>query len=162
VAALALQAVRQVRTWSDSETLMRHALAVTRDNPVAHVYLGRALLERGDAVEAIAHWREAARLAPGYAAVANNLAWLLATHPDPRLRDPAAAVAYAEQAARGAGDDPAVLDTLATAQAAAGDFDSAVRSEERALAGASGNAPLEAGIRQRLALFRRGVPWVER
>jgi tetratricopeptide (TPR) repeat protein len=164
VALLALQGARQVRTWSDSETLMRHALAVTRDNPIAHAYLGRALLERGDAEEAIAHWREAARLAPGYVSLANNLAWLLATHPDARRRDPAAAVTYAEQAARGAGDDPAVLDTLATARAAAGDFEAAVRGEEAALAlaGARGDAVLAAGIRERLALFRRGVPWVER
>jgi hypothetical protein len=73
-------------------------------------------------------------------------------------------VTYAEQAARGAGDDPAVLDTLATARAAAGDFEAAVRGEEAALAlaGARGDAVLAAGIRERLALFRRGVPWVER
>jgi len=38
---------RQVATWRDSETVFRHALAVTGDNYLAHNQLGEALAEVG-------------------------------------------------------------------------------------------------------------------
>ncbi len=84
--ACAAITVRQIGFWSDGETLFRHALAVTSDNGVAHESLAAALLERRKAgvivpqavseergAEAIAHFREAARLLPGHADVHLNL-----------------------------------------------------------------------------------------
>jgi hypothetical protein len=63
LAALALLSWRQSFVWRDSETLWRHALAVTRDNYVAHANLGRALSgSRPD--EARAHFEAALRIRP--------------------------------------------------------------------------------------------------
>ena len=59
----------------------------------------------------------------------NNLAWLLATTPHPAIRDPQRALELATRAAKitaGAGGEPRVLDTLAAAYAACGQFSQAV------------------------------------
>jgi len=164
IAALALGTRLQLRHWRDSEALMRHALAVTGDNFIAHAYLGSALLARGATGEAIVHWRESARLAPGYATVANNLAWLLATQRDPHHRDPAGAVELASRAVELSGEQPAVLDTLAAAYASAGRFAEASRLAERALAlaRARGESDLAQQIAARAALYRSGRAYVER
>jgi tetratricopeptide (TPR) repeat protein len=74
LAALSVATARQVARWKDTRTLFSHALAVTRDNPVAHQCLGDVyLLERGDAKAALPHYAEAARLAPGFRDAHNKL-----------------------------------------------------------------------------------------
>ena len=67
----------QLRFWRDSETLFRHALAVTADNDIAHADLGVALEQQGKWDEALAEYRAAARLAPGRYQTHNNLGNLL-------------------------------------------------------------------------------------
>ncbi|MBZ5637624.1 MAG: tetratricopeptide repeat protein [Acidobacteriia bacterium] len=74
VLALAACAHVQAGTWKDSVTLFEHALAVTRDNDVAHNNLGLALVEQGRAREAVGHYEEALRVRPQDARVENNLA----------------------------------------------------------------------------------------
>jgi len=164
IAALGAITSLQLRHWRDSEALMRHALAVTQDNQIAHAHLGIALLERGEVAAAVSHWRESARLKPHFLEVNNNLAWLLATTPDPRHRDPAGAIELAERAVRLAPDDAAVLDTLAAAYASARRFADATQTAGRAqsLALQAGDAALAAEIGRRLALYRRGLAYVER
>jgi hypothetical protein len=164
LAALALAARVQLGHWRDSETLFRHSLAVTERNHVAHAQLGLALVEAGRAAEGIAELHASVRIRPDALEVANNLAWLLATHPDPALRDPEEAVRIARAAARQAGGwNPQVLDTLAAAHAAAGRFDRARWYAGRALrvAAASGDAPLVDEIRARLDLYRDDRPYRE-
>jgi tetratricopeptide (TPR) repeat protein len=162
IVALATGARLQLRHWRDSEALMRHTLAVTDANYIAHAHLGSALLERGEVGQAIGHWTESARIRPGYPTVANNLAWLLATHPDPSHRNAAAAIEHAERAVRISGDDPAVFDTLAAAYASAQRFADAVETAERALGEARrrGDDALARDIAQRLALYRSRRPYV--
>jgi tetratricopeptide (TPR) repeat protein len=64
---------QQIGYWRDSETLFRRALAVTRDNWLAHNNLGNALESKGETGEAIAQYQEAVRLRPSYAKAHNNL-----------------------------------------------------------------------------------------
>jgi len=64
---------QQLGHWKDSETLFRHALAVTENNPVAHKVLGAALDKKGQTDEAIGQYQEAIRLKPGYADAHCNL-----------------------------------------------------------------------------------------
>ena len=61
----------QTRSWRDTGTLWRHALAVTSNNYIAHHNLG-FFLWTGD--EAAEHFAEAIRLQPGYASAHHNLA----------------------------------------------------------------------------------------
>jgi protein O-mannosyl-transferase len=76
LAVLALCTVltrRQIGYWQDSETLFRHALAVTENNHFAHNNLGTALIEKGQPDEALKHYQEAVRLQPDAAMAHYNL-----------------------------------------------------------------------------------------
>ena len=119
----------------------------------------------GDVGKAVKHYRQAVKKdsdlsVPLRITMLNDLAWLLAT--DQKHRDPTAAVSYARQAV-GATDnsDPALLDTLAVAQASAGKFDEAVKTAEKAveLAAAAKKADLAAVIRSHLELFKQRKPY---
>ncbi|HUZ07326.1 MAG TPA: tetratricopeptide repeat protein, partial [Candidatus Paceibacterota bacterium] len=70
---------KQLSYWSDDESLFRHAVAVTRDNEVAHLNLGVALERQGRDAEAVAEYREALRIYPKSSETHNNLANLLDT-----------------------------------------------------------------------------------
>jgi Flp pilus assembly protein TadD len=70
---LGFLAWQQAGTWKDTTTLARHALAVTRDNHVAHDVLGIAILEAGRLDEAAEQFREALAIAPGDVEAASNL-----------------------------------------------------------------------------------------
>jgi len=79
----------QLRYWHDSETLFAHALAVTKNNHVAHVNLGVALEEKGKIKEALAEYRAAEQLAPELYHIHNNLGNLLDNlgHPNEALTE---------------------------------------------------------------------------
>ncbi|MGH7786891.1 MAG: tetratricopeptide repeat protein [Candidatus Binatia bacterium] len=64
--ACAALTVGQLRHWRNSETLFRHALAVTTDNYVAHGSLGVALVGAGRYAEALPHFEAAVRIRPAY------------------------------------------------------------------------------------------------
>jgi tetratricopeptide (TPR) repeat protein len=67
----------QVRYWENSETLFRHALAVTTDNAVAHYLLGGILAKQGKIKEAETNLVEAVRLNPNYAPAYSDLGDIL-------------------------------------------------------------------------------------
>jgi protein O-mannosyl-transferase len=64
---------QQLGYWRGGESLFRRALAVTRDNYVAHNNLGSVLLSKGQVDEAIGQLREALRLMAEYPDAHNNL-----------------------------------------------------------------------------------------
>ena len=68
----------QLAYWQDSETLLRHAIAVTRDNEPMRNNLGTVLVGQGRLIEAIDQFREAIRLNPEGAGVHDNLGAALA------------------------------------------------------------------------------------
>jgi hypothetical protein len=89
---------------------------------------------------------------------ANNLAWVLATSPDPTLRDGAQAVAYAKRATKvPGGDNPLVYRTLAAAYAENRQFAEAISAAEHAkqLAQAAGNSALVSELDRCIELFRQ-------
>jgi tetratricopeptide (TPR) repeat protein len=66
---------------------------------------------------------------------ANNLAWILATAPDERLRNDKEALRLADIACRANDfESPDLLDTLAAANANAGRYDNAVQWVDKAIA----------------------------
>jgi protein O-mannosyl-transferase len=64
----------QTSYWRDSETLFRHALAVTTNNDVAKNNLGIVFLGQGKLDEAISHLQAAVDLRPGNSPAHENLA----------------------------------------------------------------------------------------
>jgi tetratricopeptide (TPR) repeat protein len=62
ILALAWAAFNQTSYWRNSETLWKHALAVTSDNDIAHNNLGYLCNDRGELDEAISHFESAARI----------------------------------------------------------------------------------------------------
>jgi Flp pilus assembly protein TadD len=91
------------------------------------------LLRRGDASEAAAVLRRAVADHPDSVTLEHNLARLLATSSDPRVRDGAAALRLALDVCEKTGSrDPRALDTLAAAYAATGRIDLARATAERA------------------------------
>jgi Flp pilus assembly protein TadD len=128
----------------------------------AHQNLGLTLEGLGRTNEAVGEYRETLRLTPDARDVEGRLAWILATDPDPGVRNGAEAVRLSEAAnAATGGRDPRALDVLAAAYAEAGRFDDAVRAATRALdlAGASASAEARHGAERRLALYRAGRPF---
>jgi protein O-mannosyl-transferase len=65
ILALTVATRAQVRHWSDSVSLFRHALAVTEGNYVAHVGLAKALRQQKDWAGAREQYRAALALRPG-------------------------------------------------------------------------------------------------
>ena len=61
---LSLSAWRQTTHWKNSETLWRHALAVTSNNDVAYAGLGGVLLDEGKVEEAIVQFGRALSIRP--------------------------------------------------------------------------------------------------
>ena len=125
-----------------------------------HGHLGRALQRAGRDAEAIAAYREALRLGARAPLLLNNLAWLLATSDRASAGDAAEAVAFAGEAVAATRRmNPAVLDTLAVAYAAAGRPQDALRTAREALAVAEveGDAALAADIRERIERYTAGV-----
>ena len=74
VLVFAVVSHRQLGYWKSSETLFRHALAVTANNGIAENNLGSALMERGEAMEALPHFQAAVRYAPDLGNAHYNLA----------------------------------------------------------------------------------------
>jgi tetratricopeptide (TPR) repeat protein/peroxiredoxin len=136
----------------------RSALQVKPNFANAHNNCGAVLRSLGNFKEALTHYRKAVRLNPNFAKAHNNLAWLLATCPDKTIRDGRQALAHAERARQLFGDKVyAIQESLAAAHAELGDFDEAVRSQERAAQFAP-EAEKEKSA-ARLKLYMQGKPY---
>lgn len=130
--------------------------------------LARLHWEAGDERDAVDVSRKLLARAPDSANRRNDLAWMLATAREDSVRDERAALELASAAADATQQrDPDVLDTLAAALAATGDFDAAQRVVARATehAHAQGRGDLVLLLEARAAeyrdgrAFRRGTSW---
>jgi len=74
IGALSWRTWIQTSYWRDSETLFKHALAVTKKNDVAENNLGIVFLERGQLDDAISRLQAAIDLRPENGPAHNNLA----------------------------------------------------------------------------------------
>ena len=132
-----------------------------RLNPkYAPVYASRAIAfgKNKQYEKAIADYKELIRLEPKNALGHNNYAWLLATAPEEKVRDGKLAVELAKKAIEFEPKKAAWYgDTLAAAYAEIGDFDEAVRLQERALEDPELKNNTEA--KQRLELYRKKMPY---
>lgn len=137
------------------------ALRLRPNEPQLNFLLALALQQQ-DKPEAIQYYREAIRLEPQSGTALNNLAWLLATHPDAGLRNGPEAVQFAERACQLAQwQHPYFLGTLAAAYAEAGRFDDAIATANKALALAEKHetSSLRQQILDALVAYKNHQPW---
>jgi tetratricopeptide (TPR) repeat protein len=138
-----------------------HLRILLEQNPKdlnACTQLGDLYLQTGDYQQSLRFRKQAYEMAPERVDNLNNLAWLLATTPYPNDRDEKKALQLAESAATATEYKSAgVLDTLAAARAATGNFIQAVEDQEKAIA----LAPEQEQVRfkQRLNLYRQQKPY---
>ena len=140
------------------------AIRLRPENADAHYELALALTKLGRIDEAVAHNEEALNLRPDWPEALNNLAWILATSPNDKLRNQKRAVELANRARELADYKmPLVLDTQAAALAEAGKFPEAVKAAEKAVALArdAGQEKVAQDIQSRLALYRAGKAYHE-
>jgi tetratricopeptide (TPR) repeat protein len=136
-----------------------------RANPgdsAAHYHLALALAAQGESKEALAHYRAAITSRPDFPEALNNLAWMLATHPNPQIRDGRQALELAERACRLTQYKEALmLGTLGAAYAEAGRFPEAVEAAEKAkaLAEKADDSETATMNTKLLALYRSGQPY---
>jgi tetratricopeptide (TPR) repeat protein len=122
---------------------------------------GMDSLSRGEYEEAVEELEACVRLDAEEPEFANRLAWVLATCPRRGIRDGQRAVSLATQACEATRwGQPYKLDTLAASYAEAGDFDEAVRWQEKALSLLPDDL-YRAMYRGRLDLYKGRSPYRE-
>jgi tetratricopeptide (TPR) repeat protein len=122
---------------------------------------GDAYLNIGQHAEAIADFEKALKLEPEDTTILNNLAWVLATSPEAKLRDGKKAVEYATKACELTEYKlPHILSTLAAAFAESGNFDNAIEWSEKAVA--MDDPENDEQLEKELASYQKKQPWREK
>jgi len=155
-------ALGELGRYNEAAVEFERLVQLTPQDAGAHFNLALALRMSHQQALAAAHYRAALRLNPDQPEALNDLAWILATHPEPTLRDGAEAVQLAERLCQLAGAPNALfLGTLAAAYAEAGRFTNAVQTAEqaRALALAAGEMQGVQTTEKQLGFYRAGKPF---
>jgi tetratricopeptide (TPR) repeat protein len=138
------------------------AVQLEPDYVSALYLLGQIRFSQGQVAEAIGHLSRAAGLKSDDPGMLTDLAWMLATSPDPALRDGLKGAEYARRACELTGHQAfAPLDMLGVSLAAAGQFREALQVTERALqlARAAGQDQAAASIAARIELYEKRQPY---
>ena len=140
-------------------THYRAVLALAPATSGVHAKLARALLEVGELVEAVEHLEASVRTLHDFPS-ALSLCWLLATAPEEAIRDAERAVQIAQQLNKARRGNPLVLDALATALAAQGDFAGAQQTVKQAISQLGDKQPaLKKKMLERLQSYVAGQPY---
>jgi serine/threonine-protein kinase len=139
-----------------------YVVMLRSDLEQAHARLQRVLLSLARGTDGLRRLQDIAANAPDSPRMLDELAWLLATNPDPKSRDGAEAVRLAERACvLTERRIPVLLDTLGAAYAEAGDFPRAINAIEEALkrADSSGDSDAVTLSENILASLRENTPY---
>jgi tetratricopeptide (TPR) repeat protein len=123
----------------------------------------RSCIDYGRADEAKRSFEQAVHLQPNDPSTLNDLAWLLATSRDSRVRDGRRAVVLAEKSCRlSQWKNAFSIDTLAAASACAGNFGDAIKYQQLAISKLepADRKAQAAGMEQRLQQYSGGHPFV--
>jgi tetratricopeptide (TPR) repeat protein len=138
------------------------AIEILPDYSYAHYNLALAVAQKGETLDAIAHYEKAIEAQPDFFEALTNLAWIFASSPDANIRNGPKAVELGQKASRLTGDtSPVVLRTLAAAYATNKSFDKALETSRRALqfAQEQRNSELTETIRREMSLYEVGLPY---
>jgi tetratricopeptide (TPR) repeat protein len=140
---------------------LTHALALQPDNPDIQANLAFVLSSLNRPREAIELYRKVLKTRPDWPRALSHLAWILANHPDASVHDPSQAVELAKRACELTGNSqPDMLETLALAYAASGQYAQAIKTATQAmeLAKAAGNAAQATTLAQRIEVWSAQQP----
>lgn len=130
------------------------AIDLKNDLVDAYVLRGKSHQQLGRYDLSLADYRKAIELDPLKAEFHNNLAWLLATCPDPQHRDGPQAVSAATRACElTSWKDAGFLDTLAATYARSGNFEKALEYQQQAIDLAP--AAIKQLLQSRMELYRQ-------
>ncbi len=112
----------------------RKSLQTEPKQPTVMSDLAMVLYGQNKVAEAIVLWSDSLESDPNQVYAANSLAWIKATSKDEKFYNPGEALTFARQACQLTEyQDPGMLDTLAAAQAANGEFDKAAETAGKAI-----------------------------
>jgi tetratricopeptide (TPR) repeat protein len=140
----------------------RFTQALEVDKSMFPALRGRAdaYLGIGKQAEAIADYEVALKLKPKDPGVLNNLAWVLATSPDDKLRDGKRSIELATEGCKVTDYKQAhILSTLAAAYAETGDWDKALEWSKKAVE--TGDESVLDQLKKELASYQEKKPWRE-
>jgi tetratricopeptide (TPR) repeat protein len=126
----------QLRYWHDSESLFTHALAVTKDNTLAHLNLGVALQDQQKLSQALIQYQEVLRLDPTRHEAYNNIGRILSDQGKPQ-----AALDYCREAVRLNPKSPFSHNNLGLVLVELGHWDEALGQFSQAAQWDAGYAP---------------------
>jgi Tfp pilus assembly protein PilF len=139
--------------------------AVIQDNEKSSEALrarGDALLSVAKHAEAIADYERALAIDPEDTSVLNNLAWVLATSPDDKLRNAKRSIELATKACELTKYEKAhILSTLASGYAEAGDFDTAIKWSTKAVEIGGEDPETSEQLKKELESYKEKKPWRE-
>ena len=162
--ALARLKLRQER-GKEAVALLQRVLRIRPKDSTVLTNLGLAHAQAGQTAKAVENLQAALKVENDSLPAMNNLAWILATHPESKFRDAKQAIVLAERMCEATEYRISqYLDTLSAALANAGKYDEAVEMMARAiaLAEAGGNQGLRSEMADRLRLYRNGRPYRDR
>ena len=140
----------------------KYVLQTNKIPAKAYANLGSAYIQVGKYDLAIENLNKAIELKPDNTDVLNKLAWLLAAVDDTSIHNAQKAVEFAQRGCELTGyKDPMLLDTLAVSYAAAGRFEEAIATAEKALniAKETDRESLVVGIQERIKFYEAGQPY---
>ena len=157
-------ALQEKNRLDEASTQFQEAVKLQPTNAIANYQLALIHQSRKATSAAIECYHNALKAQPDWPESLNNLAWILAAHPDAKLRNGAEAVALAERACQLSDYKEGVfVGTLAAAYAEAGRFPEAVSSAEKArsLALVAGQKDIAQKNQELLELYRTGRAYHE-
>ncbi len=150
---------------SQAVEYLKKSLLINPDDVVVCISIAIAYIKTGNYEQAFRAWARAEQLQRNSRYVLNNPAWMLVTADDVTADDADNAVEFSRRACEMTKyKNINLLDTLAAAYAAAGRFDDAVKTAQKAVdtAKTGGQNTLAEEIKERMELYRADKRYIQK
>jgi tetratricopeptide (TPR) repeat protein len=153
----------RLEEYEKSHEVYMKVVRATPRNGLVRYHLANNEVRLKRLPQAIENYRKALARVPDLTQAANNLAWILASHPDENLRSPEEALAITTRLCQQTRErSPLYLDTHSVALANVGRFQDAIATANKAIALIPPpNTSAIDGIRGRISLYATSKPYRE-